>query len=34
MVRIALRRTLRDVKYVDVVRPRRARGLVKAVYRQ
>ena len=34
LVRIALRRTLRDVKYVDVVRPRRARGLVKAVYRQ
>ncbi|MBE1502097.1 AhpD family alkylhydroperoxidase [Amycolatopsis lexingtonensis] len=34
LVRIALRRTLRDVKYVEVVRPRRARGLVKAVYRQ
>ncbi|RSD10917.1 carboxymuconolactone decarboxylase family protein [Amycolatopsis eburnea] len=34
MVRIALRRTLRDVKYVEVVRPRRARGLVKDVYRQ
>ncbi len=34
LVRVALRRTLRDVKYVDVVRPRRARGLVRDVYRQ
>jgi AhpD family alkylhydroperoxidase len=34
VVRVALRRTLRDVKYVEVVRPRRARGLVKDVYRQ
>lgn len=34
VVRVALRRTLREVKYVDVVRPRRARGLVKDVYRQ
>src|SRR3712207_2784190 len=25
LVRVALRRTLRDVKYVDVVRPRRGR---------
>lgn len=34
VVRVALRRTLRDVKYVEVVRPRRARGLVRDVYRQ
>ena len=34
LVRVALRRTLRDVKYVEVVRPRRARGLVRDVYRQ
>jgi len=34
VVRVALRRTLRDVKYVEVVRARRARGLVKDVYRQ
>jgi AhpD family alkylhydroperoxidase len=34
LVRVALRRTLRDVRYVDAVRPRRARGLVKDVYRQ
>ncbi|MGW5717644.1 carboxymuconolactone decarboxylase family protein [Amycolatopsis sp. NPDC003865] len=34
LVRFALRRTLRDVKYVEAVRPRRARGLVRAVYRQ
>lgn len=34
VVRVALRRTLRDVKYVEAVRPRRARGLVRDVYRQ
>ncbi|WP_208630325.1 carboxymuconolactone decarboxylase family protein [Amycolatopsis kentuckyensis] len=34
LVRVALRRTLRDVRYVEVVRPRRARGLVRDVYRQ
>jgi AhpD family alkylhydroperoxidase len=34
LVRVALRRTLRDVKYVEVVRPGRARGLVRDVYRQ
>ncbi|MEV4150738.1 carboxymuconolactone decarboxylase family protein [Amycolatopsis sp. NPDC049691] len=34
LVRFALRRTLRDVQHVDVVRPRRARGLVRDVYRQ
>jgi AhpD family alkylhydroperoxidase len=34
LVRVALRRTLRDVKYVEAVRPRRARGLVRDVYRQ
>lgn len=34
VVRVALRRTLREVKYVEVVRPHRARGLVKEVYRQ
>ena len=34
LVRFALRRTLRDVKYVEAVRPRRARGLVRDVYRQ
>ncbi len=34
VVRVALRRTLREVKYVEAVRPRRARGLVKDVYRQ
>ncbi|KDO11196.1 carboxymuconolactone decarboxylase family protein [Amycolatopsis mediterranei] len=34
VVRVALRRTLRDVKYVDVVPPRQARGLVREVYRQ
>ena len=34
LVRFALRRTLRDVKHVEAVRPRRARGLVRDVYRQ
>lgn len=34
LVRVALRRTLKDVKHVEAVRPRRARGLVRAVYRQ
>jgi AhpD family alkylhydroperoxidase len=34
LVRFALRRTLRDVKYVEAVTPRRARGLVEDVYRQ
>ncbi|MEV6623168.1 carboxymuconolactone decarboxylase family protein, partial [Amycolatopsis sp. NPDC051114] len=34
LVRFALRRTLRDVKYVEAVRPRHARGLVRDVYRQ
>ena len=34
LVRFALRRTLRDVMYVEAVRPRRARGLVRDVYRQ
>ncbi|MGV9363734.1 carboxymuconolactone decarboxylase family protein [Amycolatopsis sp. NPDC003731] len=34
LVRVALRRSLREVRYVDVVRPRRARGLVREVYRQ
>jgi len=34
LVRVALRRTLRDIKYVEAVRPRRAAGLVKDVYRQ
>ncbi|MCR6483527.1 carboxymuconolactone decarboxylase family protein [Amycolatopsis sp. OK19-0408] len=34
LVRVALRRTLRDVRYVEAVRPRRARGLVRDVYRQ
>ncbi|MEU5262350.1 carboxymuconolactone decarboxylase family protein [Amycolatopsis sp. NPDC021455] len=33
-VRVALRRTLRDVKYVEAVRPRHARGVVREVYRQ
>src|SRR3569833_2257927 len=34
LVRFALRRTLRDVRYVEAVRPRHARGLVRDVYRQ
>jgi AhpD family alkylhydroperoxidase len=34
LVRLALRRTLRDVKYVEAVLPRHARGLVRDVYRQ
>ncbi|OXM59373.1 carboxymuconolactone decarboxylase family protein [Amycolatopsis vastitatis] len=34
LVRVALRRTLRDVKYVEAVRPRHARGAVREVYRQ
>ncbi|WP_020645509.1 carboxymuconolactone decarboxylase family protein [Amycolatopsis balhimycina] len=34
VVRVALRRALREVKYVEAVRPRRARGLVRDVYRQ
>ncbi|WP_328617956.1 carboxymuconolactone decarboxylase family protein [Amycolatopsis sp. NBC_00355] len=34
LVRVALRRTLKDVKHVEAVRPRRARGLVREVYRQ
>ncbi|MEC3976932.1 carboxymuconolactone decarboxylase family protein [Amycolatopsis sp. H20-H5] len=34
VVRLALRRTLRDVKYVRPVRPRRATGLVRSVYTQ
>ncbi|MGW3997641.1 carboxymuconolactone decarboxylase family protein [Amycolatopsis sp. NPDC004772] len=34
LVRVALRRVLREVRYVDVVRPGRAQGLVREVYRQ
>ncbi|KDN18870.1 carboxymuconolactone decarboxylase family protein [Amycolatopsis rifamycinica] len=34
LVRVALRRTLKDVKHVEATAPRRARGLVRAVYRQ
>ncbi|MGW4528452.1 carboxymuconolactone decarboxylase family protein [Amycolatopsis sp. NPDC004378] len=34
LVRFALRRTVKDVKHVEAVGPRRARGLVREVYRQ
>ncbi|MGK3202418.1 carboxymuconolactone decarboxylase family protein [Amycolatopsis sp. MEPSY49] len=34
LVRFALRRTLRDIEHVEAVRPRRARGVVRDVYRQ
>ncbi|MET9001556.1 carboxymuconolactone decarboxylase family protein [Amycolatopsis sp. NPDC004169] len=34
LVRLALRRTVRDVKHVEAVRPRRAGGRVREVYRQ
>ncbi|MFJ1764958.1 carboxymuconolactone decarboxylase family protein [Amycolatopsis sp. NPDC088138] len=34
LVRFAVRRSLRDTRYVEVVRRSRARGLVAAVYRQ
>nr|ATV95642.1 alkyhydroperoxidase [Amycolatopsis sp.] len=34
LVRLALRRTVRDVKHVEAVRPRRAAGRVREVYRQ
>ncbi|SED35426.1 alkylhydroperoxidase AhpD family core domain-containing protein [Amycolatopsis tolypomycina] len=34
LVRFALRRAVQDVKHVEAVRPRRAKGQVRAVYRQ
>lgn len=34
LVRLAVRRSLNDTRYVQVVKPRRAEGLVGAVYRQ